>query len=129
MTPALTITVIRRQRRALVLLLLIAVTCFAACRREAERPASRPTPATPLERGIQQARQQLAKNIFTISRPDNGELTQDDLAYIRKNLPLDRVYSGITDDRRHVIVSMHIEFPPENLATLQQRYNVAQVQT
>jgi hypothetical protein len=128
MIPALT-THIRRLRRSPILLpLLVAFTCVAACNREPATPAARPTPATPLERGIQLARRQLAKNIFVISRPDGGTITAEDRAFIRQSLPRDYVYSGITDDNRNVIVSMHIEFPPENLNALRQRYNVAQVQ-
>jgi len=100
-----------------------------ACNRAEQQPEPRPTPETPLERGIRQARSQLAKNIYTISRSDSGELTPDDLAYIRRNLPLDRVYTGLTDDRRHIIVSLHFELPPENTASLQQRYTITQVQT
>lgn len=120
---------IRRPRRSTIFLLLVAVMCLASCTRETATPAARPTPTTPLERGIQQARQQLAKNIFVISRLDNDTITAEDRASIRQNLPRDYVYAGITDDNRNVIVSMHIEFPPENLAALRQRYNVAQVQT
>ncbi len=115
--------------RTAIIFALALLTFGAACNSAPEQPAAAPTPATPLERGIRQARQQLAKNIYTISRPDNSELTPDDLAFIRNNVTRDRVYSGLTDDRRHVIISMHIPLPPENLAALQPRYAVTQVQT
>lgn len=115
--------------RASSFFLLLTLACSLACNRAGEQATPRPTPVSPFERGVAAARKQLAKNIFAISRSDNGELTSDDLAYIRNNVPLDRVYSGLTDDRRYVIVSMHIEFPADKLATLQQRFTVAQVQT
>lgn len=105
------------------------LACFVACNKPAERPAPRPTPATPIERELQLARRSLAKNIFVISRNDNAELTSEDRAFIRQNLPLDRVYTGITDDRRQIVITMHIDFPAENMAAIRARYNVAQVQT
>lgn len=111
-------------------LALLCASLLAACKRSQDAaPVARPTPATPIERELQNARRALAKNIFIISHPDNAELTAEDRAFIRQNLPLDRVYTGITDDRRQIVVSMHIEFPAENLAAIRARYQVAQVQT
>lgn len=111
------------------LLCLLALSVFlAACNKPVERAAPRPTPATPIERELQLARRSLAKNIFVISRNDNAELTSEDRAFIRQNLPLDRVYTGITDDRRQVVITMHIDFPAENMEAIRARYNVAQVQ-
>lgn len=104
------------------------LVCSVACNKPVERAAPRPTPATPIERELQLARRSLAKNIFVISRNDGAELTNEDRAFIRQNLPLDRVYVGITDDKRQVVVTMHIDFPTENMATIRARYTVAQVQ-
>lgn len=116
-------------RDSLHLLSVLALSaCLAACSKPVERAAPRPTPATPIERELQLARRSLAKNIFVISRNDNAELTAEDRAFIRQNLPLDRVYTGITDDRRQVVITMHIDFPAENMAAIRTRYNVAQVQ-
>ena len=111
-----------------MLCLLALSLCGVACNKPVERAAPRPTPATPIERELQLARRSLAKNIFVISRNDNAELTSEDRAFIRQNLPLDRVYTGITDDRRQVVITMHIDFPSENMEAIRARYTVAQVQ-
>jgi hypothetical protein len=115
--------------RALHLSLTLTFLCFVACNRAGEAVKQPPTPATPFERGVRDARKQLAKNIFAISRPDGGEITAEDRAWIKQHLPLERVATIITDDNRYVIVSMHMEFPPDKIAALQQRFTIAQVQT
>lgn len=115
--------------RGLHLCLILMLACFAACNRTGEQTQQPTTPATPFERGVRDARKQLAKNIFAISRPDGGEINAEDRALIKQHLPLERVATIITDDNRYCIVSMHMEFPPDKLAALQQRFTVAQVQT
>jgi len=129
MMPAFTKSRRAITTRALHFSLILTLACFAACNRAGEAVKQQPTPATPFERGIAAARKQLAKNIFAISRPDGGEITAEDRAWIKQQLPLERVATIITDDNRYVIVSMHMEFPIDKLAALQQRFTIAQVQT
>lgn len=115
--------------RGLHLCLILTLACVVACNRAGDEAKQPPVPATPFERGVRDARKQLAKNIFAISRPDGGEITAEDRALIKQHLPLERVATIITDDNRYCIVSMHMDFPPDKLAALQQRFTVAQVQT
>ncbi len=60
-------TIRTRTCIALKLSLSLMLASGVACNRAEQQPEPRPTPETPLERGIRQARSQLAKNIYTIS--------------------------------------------------------------
>jgi len=62
--------------------------------------------------------------VYVISRHDEGNLSADDRAYLRANMPIETTMRILTDSDRRLIVGTNFEFKPEHLEAINQRFKL-----
>ena len=121
-----------RPSVAVFIVLLSAATIFSGCNRAGSETGNNTTtsqsprraPQTPFERDLEYVRTGRFTHIYVISRPDNGVLDKDDIAYLKENTPKETNQWVSTDENRRVIAGTNFEFTPEHLDALRKRFTV-----
>ncbi len=110
------------ERLMLPLLGALAVVAFNGCNRAA---SNQPAPKlSAFERDMASVQRNHYARVYVISRPDGAQLTPDDIAYLKINMPLETTQRLLTDDDRRVIVGTNFDFKPEHFAALNQRFKL-----
>ena len=107
----------------LVVLCALALVPLAGCKRAASRQPSRPL--TEFERDMVKAKNGGFGHIYVFARKDGQSFQADDTKFLKAHPP-DDVNSMwlLTDKERRVILGTNVDFTPDNLRALTERFKV-----
>lgn len=109
----------------LVILALVNVACESPSLKKKDRVAPvAENKQTAFEQDLQTMKTADFEYIFVFRRKDDGVFDSEDRKYLRANSPPATNRFISTDDDKAFIAGSKYKFPPENLETLRQRFNV-----